>query len=278
VKYLATRLNGKSVGVGCRIDMLGKISSISTAPQQMKQTIATRGTVSLMLAALLTLGIVPTTAIAQNNSNPVVPDNIVRLNHSESAEVAQDTLRIALHANKEGADLASVQGELKRIVDRALRTAKTEAKPKLLEVRTGYFSAYPRYGSNNKTNGWSGSAELVIEGTDMGAISKLAGRLEGMAVSQTSFGLSVEQKKFTEDQITEKAIRAFQAKATQISKWFGANSYQIADVQVGSEGGVMPIHREMAMMSKASGADTPVPVEPGKSQVTVLVSGAIKLR
>jgi predicted secreted protein len=102
--------------------------------------------------------------------------------------------------------------------------------------------------------------------------------LEGMAISQSSFGLSDEQKKLAEDQITEKAIKAFQAKATQISKWFGANSYQISDVQVGSEGGEMPMNREMAMTSKASMADMPLPVGPGKSQVTVTVNGAIKLR
>ena len=56
---------------------------------------------------------------------------------------------------------AAVQSALKRALDAALAEARKAAKPGLVDVQTGNFSLFPRYGKNNLINGWQGNAELL---------------------------------------------------------------------------------------------------------------------
>jgi predicted secreted protein len=216
-------------------------------------------------------------AQSEGKPNKSEPQQLVRLAHSESREVVQDWLRISLAVNQEGRNLAEVQGALKGVLATNLKLAKAKEKRGELEVQTGSFSVYPRYSGGNKADGWSGSAELVLEGTDVATISALAGQMQGMAITSTGFMLSPAQRKRIEGEITEQAVKGFRDKAAQVSRWFGAGGYTIADVQVGLEGGEMQPFRGAEMAMSAKSADS-VPVEAGMSKVTVTVSGAIALR
>jgi hypothetical protein len=62
-----------------------------------------------------------------------------------------------------------VQNQLKVVLDAALAEARKTAAPGQMDVRTGNFSLYPRYGRDGKISGWQGSAELVLEGRDFAA-------------------------------------------------------------------------------------------------------------
>ncbi len=105
---------------------------------------------------------------AQPNPYPP-PQDVVQLSASGTVEVQQDLLSIAMSTTRDGPDANAVQSQLKIAIDAALVEAKKAAQPGQLDVRTGNFSLYPRYGRDGKAIGWQGSAELILEGPESAA-------------------------------------------------------------------------------------------------------------
>jgi predicted secreted protein len=173
-----------------------------------------------------------------------------------------------------------VQGQLKTALDAALAEAKRNAQPGQLDVRTGNFALFPRHTKDGRIGGWTGSAELVLEGRDFPRISQTAGRITTMTLAGVSFGLSREQRAKVETDAQAVAIERFKAKAAELARGFGFNSYSLREVAVNAnEPGFMPRMRMAAQEARvASAADASVPVEPGRSAVTVTVSGSVQLR
>jgi len=206
--------------------------------------------------------------------------NVVQLGASGSVEVQQDLLVLNLAASKEGADASGVQSQLRQALDAALAEARRSAQPGQLDVRTGAFGLYPRYGKDGKINGWQGRAELVLEGRDFSRITGTAARMTTMAISQVSFGLSREARAKVEGEAQVQAIEQFKARATELAKGFGFSGYSLREVSVNTnEMNPGPRPRMMAAEAKVGAlADAPVPVEAGKAQVIVNVSGSVQMR
>ncbi len=221
-------------------------------------------------------------AFAQNsmqNTMPNSPQNIVQLSASGSVDVQQDLLSISMGTTRDGADASSVQTQLKSALDAALLEAKKTALPGQMDVRTGNFSLSPRYGSNGKINGWQGSTELVLEGRDFARISAAAGKIQSLTLSNVGFGLSREQRHKVESEAQAQAIERYKAKAADIAKAFGFSSYSLREVSVNAnEQGYGPRPQMMAMQARMASADAAVPVEAGKSAVSVMVSGSVQLK
>ena len=220
---------------------------------------------------------------AQTGLQPA-PQNIVSLNAEASREVQQDLLAITLFVSREGADAAVVQTQLRQIMDTALAEARKAVRPGLLDLRTGTFALYPRYAnkpvSGVSINGWTGRAELVLEGSDVAAISQLAGRLTGLTVARVAFSLSREAREKVEAEVAAQAITRFKQRAQTYAQQFGFGSYSLREVAVG--GGDVGSAATPQMMrvtrSMAAGASDEVqPVEAGKATVSVTVSGSIQL-
>ena len=215
---------------------------------------------------------------AQQMMQPA-PQNVVQLSASGSVEVQQDLLSISLSTTREGADAGLVQTQLKTALDAALTEAKKAAQPGQLDVRTGNFSLYPRYGRDGKITAWQGTTELVLEGRDFARISATAGKIQTLTMGNVSFGLSREQRAKVEGEAQTQAIERFKAKATEIAKSFGFVGYTLREVAVNAnDQGYVQRPRMMAMEAKASMADSPIPVEAGKSTVLVTVSGSVQLQ
>ena len=180
------------------------------------------------------------------NSTAQPPQNVLQLSATGSTEVVQDWLVLTLATSKEGSDAAAVQAQLRQALDAALAEAKRQAQPGQLDVRTGAFGLYPRYGKDGKMSGWQGRAELLLQGRDFARITGTAAKVQSMAISQIGFG-----------------------------------GYTLREVAVqSSEGASGPRPRMMAMEAKAMalGDAAPVPVEAGKAQVEVSVSGSVQMR
>ena len=219
---------------------------------------------------------------------PSPPQNLINLSAEASREVPQDWLSITLGVSREGSDAAAVQSQLRLALDLALVEARKSVQLGLsgqLELRSGAFSVFPRYasrpsGSGSGISGWQGRAELVIEGRDTAALSQLAGRLSGLTVSRLGFSLSREAREQAESELAAQAITRFKARATSYAQQFGFGSYSLREVTVGgSESGQLQpmLYRAAAAAMGARGADDSQPVEPGKSLVSVGVSGSIQL-
>lgn len=227
--------------------------------------------------------ITPATAIIaqnlQDTSRLREPQNIVQLSANAAVEVQQDVLTINMSATREGADANAVQTQLKTALDAALQEAKKTASSGQLDVRTGNFSLYPRYSREGKINGWQGSTELVLEGRDFAKISAAAGKIQTLTVANVAFSLSREQRTKVETDAQHIAIERFRAKAGDIAKSFGMSSYTLREVAVNAgDQGYSPRPRMAEMSMKMASADAAVPVEAGKSTVTVTVNGSVQLR
>lgn len=207
------------------------------------------------------------------------PQNVLALSAQASAEVTQDLLTIALSVTREGPDAASVQSQLRQVLDAALGEARRAVRPGQLDLRTGQFGVYPRYSAKGTLGGWQGTAELVIEGRDMAAISQLAGRLPGLTVARVGYGLSKEAREKAEADISAQAIQRFKARAEDYARQFGFGGYGIREVNVG-QADAMPVQQPMfrrAMAAQAAPADEAVPVEAGRTTVTVMVNGSVQM-
>ena len=209
----------------------------------------------------------------------LAPDGLVHFSTTASTEVTQDQLAITLQAVRDGPDAAVVQALIKTALDAALAEARRAAAPGLMEVRTGNFSLYPRYGKDNRINGWQGQAELVLQGRDTQRVAQTAGRLVGMNITSAGHSVSRELAEQHEAEITAQAIRKYRSKAAEVAKQFGFGGYVVREisVQAGESGGVPRPLMVQARASMAMAADAPVPVEAGKTTLSVTVSGTVRL-
>lgn len=206
------------------------------------------------------------------------PQGVVNLSSSASLEVVRDLLSITFNTTREGADAAAVQSQLKQALDAALAEAKKVARPGQIEVQTGNFSLSPRYTSKGATNGWQGSAELIVEGRDMQGIGQLSGRITTLTISRVGYALSRELRERSEGEVAAQAITRYRAKAAEYARQFGYAGYTIREVNVsGNEQQPMPRAVAMSARAAASAYDEALPVEPGKGVVMVNVSGTVQM-
>lgn len=225
-----------------------------------------------LIAALAMLG-AATTAGA---SEPA-PQNVVSFSATANIEVTKDLLTITMNTSKEGQDAATVQTALKQALDAALTEARKAAQPGQLDVRTGNFSLFPRYGNQGRITGWQGSAELVLEGRDLQRVTQTAGRISTLTVANVMQSLSREARERHEGEAASRAIAQYKLKAQDYARQFGFGSYTLREVNVSTnEQGGFP--QPMAMRAKASmSEDAALPVEAGKGLVTATVSGSVVL-
>ena len=236
----------------------------------MQRTIKTIAACAMMAGAVA--------AYAQNPSAP--PQNVLQLSASGTVQVQQDLLVLTLAATKEAADAAGVQTQLKQALDAALAEARRAAQPQQMDVRTGAFGMYPRYGKDGKITGWQGRAELVLEGRDFARITATAGKIQTLAISNVAFGLSREARAKVEGEAQTQAIEQFKARAAELAKGFGFSNYSLREVAVNSNE-MLPGPRPRMMAAEAKmgmSSDSAVPVEAGKAQVVVNVSGSVQMR
>lgn len=207
------------------------------------------------------------------------PENVVQLATSSTVEVPQDVLSLQLVVTREGSDPAQVQAQLKQVLEQALAEAKRASQPGGMDVRTGQFSIAPRHNREGRISAWQGSAELILEGTDLSRISQVAGRLPGMQVGSAHFRLSREARERAERDAQAQAVERFRVKAAELARTFGFQGYSLREVSVHAQdpGFPPPRPRMMAMEARAA-SDAAVPVEAGRSAVVVTVSGSVQLR
>ena len=209
---------------------------------------------------------------------PPAPQGVVNLQASATAEVPRDLLSVTLSVTREGQDAAVVQSGLKQALEAALAEARKAAKPGLVDVQTGNFSLFPRYGKQNTITAWNGTAELVIEGRDMPAIATLTGRITTMTVARVNYALSRELREKTESDLVAKAIARYRASAADMARQFGYAGYTLREVSVSSTEPNLPQPMPRArMMAAAAPTDEALPVEAGKGVVNVVVSGSVQL-
>lgn len=230
----------------------------------------------LAAAVVVATGSVGVSRAAEASPFGPPPQGVVSLTASATAEVPRDMISITLNATRDGPDAAAVQSALKQALDAALGEARKAAKAGQVDVQTGNFALFPRYNKQNAISGWQGNAELVIEGRDMQAIAALTGRITSMTIARVNYGLTRELREKTESELTAQAIARYRARAAEAAKHFGYAGYALREVDInsGESRPPMPAPRMRAM---AVASEEALPVEAGKSDVSVTVSGSVQL-
>ena len=120
----------------------------------------------------------------------------------------------------------------------------------------------------------------MLEGRDFPRITQTAGRISTLSIANVGFGLSREQQAKTETEAQAVAIDNFKQRADELAKGFGFSGYTLREVSVNAHQGgpVQPRMMAMDAMAKAASADAPVPIEAGKANVVVNVSGSVQLK
>ncbi|MCB2023084.1 MAG: SIMPL domain-containing protein [Burkholderiaceae bacterium] len=235
----------------------------------MKKTLAS-------LAAATLFGFAGASHAADATAFAPPPQGVVGLTASATAEVPRDMISITLNATRDGPDASAVQSALRQALDAGLVEARKAARPGEVDVQTGNFSLFPRYNKQNTISGWQGSAELVVEGRDMQAIAALTGRISSMTISRVSYGLTRELREKTESELTAQAIARYRARAAEAAKAFGYAGYALREVDINSGESRPPIPAPR-MRAMAVASEEALPVEAGKTEVSVSVSGSVQL-
>lgn len=232
-----------------------------------------------LLIPLASLAAVPALAQTAAAAPGPVPQGVLTLSASASVDVPHDWMSLSFQASREGSDAGVVQSQLKTALEAALAEARRVARPGQVEVQTGGFSIYPRYGSKGQINGWQGSTRLLVEGRDMAAISQLSGKIGSMTIARVGYGVSREAREKLESEITAQAIGRFRARAAEQARLFGYAGYVLREVNVNVDqpGPGVPMVR-MAMAKVGMADEAALPVEAGKGTVTANVSGSVQLK
>lgn len=122
--------------------------------------------------------------------------------------------------------------------------------------------------------------ELVLQGRDIERITNVAGRVQGMTVSQVQWQVSPELKQKTENQIQGQAVAQFQERASALAASFGFRAYGLREVRVSTQETSSEIQPRTAMVQMDAPPNGPqgMAVQAGQSRVVVSVSGSIQLR
>jgi hypothetical protein len=147
-------------------------------------------------------------------------------------------------------------------------------------VRTGNFALYPRHNRDGRIGGWTGTAELILEGRDFPRISQSAGRINTMTLGGVSFGLSREQRARVEGEAQDAGDRALQGQGRRpgarlrlrrLHPARGGGEHQRAGLRAAHADGRRPGSARRCRRPVGAGGA-------GKSAVTVMVSGSVQLR
>ncbi len=203
----------------------------------------------------------------------------VHLSARAQQRVPHDWLAVTVAVRHQGADAAAVQAHVTRVLDQALARLRPTQQPGQFEVASGGVHVQPRYGRDGQIMGWQGSAELLVQGRDMGRVAQAAAALSGMTVTGLQLSLSREAAQQAEAALRAQAIAAFRQQAQEVAQAFGYGGYELGEVHVSAatpEGGLpRPMLRAQAMA--ATEAAPTLSVEPGQTWLEVTVSGSVRL-
>ncbi|HWS75238.1 MAG TPA: SIMPL domain-containing protein [Quisquiliibacterium sp.] len=225
------------------------------------------------LAALAAISFAPAPAAAAE-ATPAHP--LLRLEAQAQREVTDDIAVAVFFVERDGPQPDALQAAVNPVLQSALAELKRDAS---LQVRSGRYLTQPRYGRDGRIEGWRVRGELIAESEDIAAVSKATATLAGrMNVASIGFRLSDAKRRQAERALTDEAAAQLYDRARATARALGFADVQLVEANLSSSGqpGV-PMMRAAMAQGAAPAEATPVPLEPGRSQVSVTLNGTLKL-
>jgi predicted secreted protein len=175
-----------------------------------------------------------------------------------------------LRAEADNPDAVQAANDVNTRMARALARAKAVAG---VDASTTAYTSY-QISEPNRPMRWRISQTLVLESSDFATLSSLVSKLQGsdgLLLSGLTFSVNAATRRAAEDALTQQAIKAWQQRAENAARGFGAGGYRTGRVTIQTNDYGRPQPMLKSGMAAASAA--PVNVEGGTTEVTVSVSG-----
>jgi predicted secreted protein len=198
--------------------------------------------------------------------------NQVFLQASARRHIDNDRLQVTLAAEAQGKTPAQITGQVNEAMSWAVKKAKA-AGP--VEVGTGSYRTYPVY-RDQVIIAWRASQQLLLQGTDITALSELVGELQQrLQIKQMQFTASPEVRSTVENELIGEAMEAFKQRVMTVKKHMDGKNYRIVSLHINAGHPTPVVYREQAMAMGGQAA-TPPSLEAGTSEVSVTVSGSVQ--
>lgn len=207
---------------------------------------------------------------AQPLAGPIPP--AVTVSASASVTVQNDRLQAWLRVEAENVNPAAAASQVNAAIAKAL--AEGKAYPTVKLATAGYSTQ--QLSDKQKANRWHVVQTLSLDSGDFTAAANLISKLQdenGMLLSGMGFSLADKSRRDAEDNVTQQAIKSWQARAQNAALGLGFAAWHPGHVtvQTGDGGRAYPMMRAQAMASSVG--SSPVAMEAGTSEVSVTVSG-----
>ncbi len=224
-----------------------------------------------LTAACTLVALASTLALAQVAPMPPAPPApSVNVSASATATVTNDRLQAWLRTEAENVSPAAAAAQVNAASAKAIADAKAFQGVKVTTM--GYSTQ--QISEKGKPTRWRVSQTVTIDATDFSAAATLLSKLQdenGLLLSNMSLTITDKARRDAEDNVTQQAIKAWQARAEQAAKGLGFAAWRVGHVTVQTSGGQpYPVMRAQPM---AMAAAPPVAIEAGTTDVTVTVSG-----
>lgn len=210
-------------------------------------------------------------------SQAVAAQQVINFEVSASSEVANDEVYATLTKTVRAKDAKTIADTLNPVINKALQISK---KYPNVTVSTGRQSAYPNHDSDGVMRGMVASASLQLKSQDVDSISALIAELQPLLVIENiNFGVSQALKEQTQARLMVEATNKFKQQANAIAQAWGANSYQLVNAQMNTQGGYGQ-HAEyvLAAPMAADSIATKQVLQAGRSDISYTINGMIELK
>jgi predicted secreted protein len=204
---------------------------------------------------------------------PADPKNRVSFSVERSREVANDWVTAVVGTSDEDSDAARLADRVNQTMNWGLGVAK---QARGVSVKSGGYTTQPVHDKNGKIARWSASQDLVLEGSDVDAVSELVGKLQSkLLLRGISFSVSPETRRKNDDALIGEVLTAFQERAKRVSAGLGARDYELVSLSLQTPGGgPVPMYaRAEMMMDKV----TQPSFESGQSTLSVRADATIEI-
>ncbi|WP_386688563.1 SIMPL domain-containing protein [Lonepinella sp. MS14437] len=220
----------------------------------------------------LALFALPFMAIA--NESVVSDSNIVNFSVQAEQEVPADVLQVKLFLQEENANLQTLHQVISDKLNQSINKIKTQSA---VVIKHHNRSTNLRYNDKGQKNGWIERVDFVLESQNQAVLSQLVDELSDvLSIENINTTLSPEAREKLEDVLSQQALHKFQQKAELIQTSLSFKHYRIVSLYLQAQNDSGYNQDKMLYAVKMT-ADQAVPLETGRTKISVQAIGAIQL-
>ena len=207
---------------------------------------------------------------------PVPALRTIEFSASAQRAAANDLATAVLYVERAGRNAAELARDANQVVNAALELARGYPAVKLQSLGSATWPVYDK-DERARVSGWRLRSDIRLESRDPAAFAELVGKLQAsLALAQLNLHPAPATRRAAADEATVDALRAFEQRAALIARTLG-KQHRLHQLEIVEDAPAALAPRQMAVMASRMAEAAPLAVEPGETQVNVMVRGRIEL-